>query len=250
MSEALLEVRNLVKRFGGIYATDDLSIAVQPGEFHAVIGPNGAGKTTLVAQLSGMLKPDSGSIWFDGHDITALSTAERARLGLARSFQITSILKDFTVRDNVAMAVQARQGHSFRFWRAAHRDRSLIDPAEAILERLSLSERADTLAANLAHGEQRQLEIAMVLASEPRMLLLDEPTAGMGPEDSQWMASFLEGLKGDYSIVLIEHDMDTVFSLADRISVLVYGRAIASGTGAEIRSDPEVRRAYLGNEDA
>lgn len=250
MSEALLEVRNLVKRFGGIVATDDLSLAVRPGEFHAVIGPNGAGKTTLIAQLSGMLKPDSGTILFEGRDITALSTAERANLGLARSFQITSILKDFTVRDNVAMAVQAKQGHSFRFWGAAHKDARLIEPAGAILERLGLEAKADTLAANLAHGEQRQLEIAMVLASEPRMLLLDEPTAGMGPEDSQWMATFLNELKSDYSILLIEHDMDTVFSLADRISVLVYGRAIASGTGDEIRANPEVRRAYLGDEDA
>ena len=248
MRSPILKIDNLAKRFGGIVATDNLSLDIERGEIHALIGPNGAGKTTLVAQLSGMMEPDSGRIEFDGVDITRLSTAKRSQLGMARSFQITSVLPDFTVNDNVAMAVQSRAGHSFRFWRAARGDATLLGPAREMLQKVGLKEQADVLAANLAHGEQRQLELAMVLATRPKLLLLDEPTAGMGPEDSAWTAEFLNLLKGEYSILLIEHDMDTVFSVADRITVLVYGRAIATGTPEEIRNNAEVRSAYLGDE--
>ena len=248
MSEALLQVHRLVKRFGGITATDQLSLDVNPGEVHSVIGPNGAGKTTMIAQLAGMLAPDAGTITFDGADVTREPAHRRSRRGLARSFQITSILREFTVLENVATAVQAHAGHSFRFWGQASKDRSLSDPALEVLRQIGLEHRADVIAANLAHGEQRQLEIAMVLATRPRLLLLDEPTAGMGPEDSARMTEFLRSLKGRYAILLIEHDMDTVFSLSDRVSVLVYGRAVASGTPDEIRANEEVRNAYLGEE--
>lgn len=247
-SEVILRVDRLAKRFGGIVATDELSLEIARGEVHALIGPNGAGKTTLVTQLSGMMVPDSGTIHFDGQDITRASAAKRCQLGLARSFQITSVLPNFTALTNVAMAVQARSGHSFRFWRNAETDPSLLEPARAVLAQVGLEERANALAANLAHGEQRQLELAMVLATEPKLLLLDEPTAGMGPEDSIWTADFLKRLKGQYSILLIEHDMDTVFSVADRITVLVYGKAIATGSPEDIRNNAEVRAAYLGEE--
>jgi branched-chain amino acid transport system ATP-binding protein len=246
MAEPLLQTRNLVKRFGGLVATDTVSLSVAPGQVHALIGPNGAGKTTLVAQLSGQIRPDSGSILFDGRDVSTLPMAARVRLGLARSFQITSVLRDFTALQNVALAIQAGQGHSFRFWKPVASDPSLHDPALGVLEQVGLASRADTPAASLSHGEQRQLEIAMALASRPKLLLLDEPMAGMGPEESQRMVSFLGRLKGRHTILLIEHDMDVVFALADRITVLVYGRAIATGTPDEIRADAEVRQAYLG----
>jgi branched-chain amino acid transport system ATP-binding protein len=246
MAEPLLQTRNLVKRFGGLVATDTVSLSVAPGQVHALIGPNGAGKTTLVAQLSGQIRPDSGSILFDGRDVSTLPMAARVRLGLARSFQITSVLRDFTALQNVALAIQAGQGHSFRFWKPVASDPSLHDPALGVLEQVGLAPRADTPAASLSHGEQRQLEIAMALASRPKLLLLDEPMAGMGPEESQRMVSFLGRLKGRHTILLIEHDMDVVFALADRITVLVYGRAIATGTPDEIRADAEVRQAYLG----
>jgi branched-chain amino acid transport system ATP-binding protein len=248
MAETLLEVRGLRKAFGALRATDGVDFDVRDGETHAVIGPNGAGKTTLIGQLSGMLRPDSGSIRFAGEDIAHLPAPARSKKGLARSFQITSIYREFTALDNVALAVQAHAGHSFRFWRPAREDPQLRTPARAILEEVGLGARADVLAANLAHGEQRQLEIAMVLATRPRLLLLDEPVAGMGIEESQRMIQFLAGLKGRQTIVLVEHDMDAVFSLADRVSVLVYGRIIASGTPHEIRANPEVRSAYLGEE--
>jgi branched-chain amino acid transport system ATP-binding protein len=248
MTDPILKVQGLNKHFGGVVATDNLDFEVEPGEIHAVIGPNGAGKTTFVAQLSGMINPDSGSIIFDGSEISGLSAHARSQRGLARSFQVTSIFKNFTVVENVAMSIQANDGHSFRFWRRANADPALIDPARNILGRVGLDGRADILASNLAHGEQRQLEIAMALATGPKLLLLDEPTAGMGTEDSQRMASFLQDIKAEYSMLLIEHDMDTVFALADRITVLVYGRAIATGTPSEIRGNDEVRAAYLGEE--
>jgi branched-chain amino acid transport system ATP-binding protein len=213
-----------------------------------VIGPNGAGKTTLIGQLAGELRPDAGTIRFAGRDVTALAAPGRARLGLARSFQITSIFRDFTVLDNVALAVQAHAGHSFRFWRPARREPALRGPAAAILDSVGLGGRAEVLAANLAHGEQRQLEIAMVLATRPRMLLLDEPMAGMGVEESPRMIQLLRGLKGRQTLLLVEHDMDAVFALADRISVMVYGRLIATGTPEQIRASAEVRQAYLGEE--
>ncbi len=248
MAEALLEVRNLVKQFGALRATDGVVLDVRAGETHAIIGPNGAGKTTLIGQLSGDLRPDAGRIRFAGEDVTRLRAPARTHLGLARSFQITSVYREFTALDNVALAVQAHAGHSYRFWRSASGDRALREPARRILEEVGLGARADVLAANLAHGEQRQLEIAMVLATKPRLMLLDEPVAGMGAEESQRMVQFLSTLKGRQTIVLVEHDMDAVFSLADRISVLVYGRIIASGAPEEIRVNPEVRAAYLGEE--
>ena len=248
MTEPLLDIRGLVKAFGALRATDGVTLDVQPGETHAVIGPNGAGKTTLIAQLSGTLRPDEGRIRFAGEDVTALGAAARSHKGLSRSFQITSIYREFSALDNVALAVQAHAGHSFRFWRAAREDDALRAPAQAILNEVGLGGRADVPAANLAHGEQRQLEIAMVLATRPRLLLLDEPVAGMGADETQRMVQFLGKLKGRQTIVLVEHDMDAVFTLADRISVLVYGRIIATGTPAEIRANREVRAAYLGEE--
>ncbi|HEY4142465.1 MAG TPA: ABC transporter ATP-binding protein [Pseudolabrys sp.] len=250
MSEPLLKVDNLAKRFGGIVATDDLSLAVAPGELHAIIGPNGAGKTTLISQLSGRLPPDSGRIQFADTDITALPMYRRSALGLARSFQMTSLFLDLSVLDNVALAVQAHAGHSFRFWRDARQEQELREPARAALERAGLAARADRPASLLSHGEHRQLELAMALAGSPRMLLLDEPMAGLGPEESARMVGMLRALKGEMTILLVEHDMEAVFALADRITVLVYGRAIASGAPAEIRADTAVRDAYLGEQEA
>ena len=248
MVEPLLRTDRLVKRFGGLVATDTVSIDVRPGEIHALIGPNGAGKTTLVSQLTGNLAPDAGTIHFAGRDVTRLPTHARVRLGLARSFQITSVLREFTALENVALAVQAHAGHSFRFLADVRRDESLRAPARQGLAAVGLEARAETLASALSHGEQRQLEIAMALAGDPKLLLLDEPMAGMGVDESQRMIGFLQALRGRRAILLIEHDMDAVFQLADRITVLVYGRAIASGTPAEIRANAEVRQAYLGDD--
>ncbi|WP_341703793.1 ABC transporter ATP-binding protein [Ferrovibrio sp.] len=248
MLEPVLQVDGLVKRFGGLVATDNLSLDIRPGEIHAVIGPNGAGKTTMVGQLIGELRPDAGTIRFMGTDITALPVHARARLGIARSFQITSIFHDFTALDNVALAVQAHQGHSFRFWSPAADDDGLRRPALAALEQVGLGHRAGVVASALSHGEHRQLEIAMALATEPKLLLLDEPMAGMGPEDSARMVQMLKGIKGSIPMLLIEHDMDAVFALADRITVLVYGRNIATDEPAAIRSNEAVRQAYLGDE--
>jgi branched-chain amino acid transport system ATP-binding protein len=250
MAEALLAVRGLVKSFGGLIATNRVDVDVRLGETHAIIGPNGAGKTTLIAQLAGDLRPDAGTIAFAGRDVTALAAPARSRLGLARSFQITSVFREFTALDNVALAVQAHAGHSARFWRPARRDLALRAPARSMLESVGLGARADVVAANLAHGEQRQLEIAMVLATRPRLLLLDEPMAGMGLEESQRMIDLLRTLKGEQTMLLVEHDMDAVFALADRISVMVYGRLIATGTPDEIRGNADVREAYLGEDDA
>jgi branched-chain amino acid transport system ATP-binding protein len=245
---SLLETRKLRKSFGALLATDDVDFDVREGETHAVIGPNGAGKTTFIKQISGELHPDGGEVRFGGEDISSLPAPQRTRKGLARSFQITSIYREFSALDNVALAVQARAGHSFRFWRAAREDPSLTGPANRILETIGLDKRKNVLAANLSHGEQRQLEIAMALATEPRLLLLDEPVAGMGTDESQRMIELLTTLKGQKTIVLVEHDMDAVFTLADRISVLVYGRIIATGTPGEIRANAEVRAAYLGED--
>jgi branched-chain amino acid transport system ATP-binding protein len=246
MSETLLQVENLAKRFEGIVATDHITLNVAAGELHAIIGPNGAGKTTLIAQLGGQLTPDSGRIRFDGHDITALPMYRRSRLGLARSFQITSLFLDLSVLDNVALAVQAHAGHSFRFWRDARQEAELREPARAALERVGLNDRADLPASALSHGEHRQIELAMALVGSPRMLLLDEPMAGLGPEESARMVEMLRALKKELTILLVEHDMEAVFALADRITVLVYGRVIASGAPAEIRANAAVREAYLG----
>lgn len=249
MTDPILKVDQLVKTFGGITATDHVDFEVMPGEIHAVIGPNGAGKTTFVAQVAGMLRPDSGKIVFNGRDISRMSAPQRSHVGLARSFQITSVFKNFTAQENVALSLQAHAGHSFRFWKRASTDARLVEPARQILADVGLAERALVLAGNLAHGEQRQLEIAMALATAPKMLLLDEPTAGMGTEESETMRAFMKDLKGRYSMLLIEHDMDTVFSLADRVTVLVYGRSIATGTPEEIRNNAEVRAAYLGEDE-
>jgi branched-chain amino acid transport system ATP-binding protein len=244
----MLEVRALSKNFGALRATDNIDFEVAAGETHAVIGPNGAGKTTFISQLAGNLRPDSGSVRFAGADITNLSAPRRARMGLARSFQITSVYPEFSALDNVALAVQAHSGHSFRFWRTARGDPALVEPAERVLEEVGLLPRKNILAANLAHGEQRQLEVAMALATSPRLLLLDEPMAGMGTEESQRMIALLQKLKQTKTIILVEHDMDAVFRLADRISVLVYGRVIATDVPGKIKMNEDVRKAYLGEE--
>ncbi len=250
VAEPLLQIRNLSKRFGGVLASDGISFEVPDGELHAVIGPNGAGKSTLIGQLAGEIRPDGGQIFFNGRDITRLPAHQRSALGLARSFQITSLFLDFTVLDNVALAVQAHAGHSFRFWQPARGEAKLRQPARAALARVGLESRADDLCASLSHGEHRQLEIAMALATGPRMFLLDEPMAGMGPEESARMVALLSELKREQTILLVEHDMDAVFRLADRITVLVDGRVIASGAPEDIRADTAVRAAYLGSEKA
>ena len=250
MAEPLLRVENLIKRFGGLVATDKLSMEVVPGELHAIIGPNGAGKTTLISQLTGQLVPDSGAIHFAGRDITGLPPYERSRLGLARSFQITSLLRDFTAADNVALAAQAHAGHSYRFWADARKEQPLREAARAALARVGLEKRADVPVSELSHGEQRELELAVALATKPKLLLLDEPMAGLGITESQRMVALLKELRKEVTIVLVEHDMEAVFALADRITVLVYGRVIASGKPDEIRGNEEVKRAYLGDQHA
>ena len=250
MAEALLRVENLVRRFGGIVATDNLSLDVARGELHAIIGPNGAGKTTLISQLTGQLLPNSGTIRFAGRDITGLPAYRRSALGLARSFQITSLLLDFTAIDNVALAAQAHDGHSFRFWGDARKESHLREAARSALDRVGLAHRTDVVVSELSHGEQRELELAVALATRPQLLLLDEPMAGLGITESARMVKLLQELRREVTIVLVEHDMDAVFALADRITVLVYGRVIASGVPAAIRSNEEVRRAYLGEQHA
>jgi branched-chain amino acid transport system ATP-binding protein len=248
VAEPLLRVDNLVRRFGGIVATDHVCLDVAKGEIHAIIGPNGAGKTTLISQLTGHLAPHGGSVYLGGRDITTLPAYRRCALGLARSFQITSLLPDLTAADNVALAAQAHDGSSFRFFGNARKERGLRDAAHAALARVGIEHRADVLVARLSHGEQRQLELAVALATRPQLLLLDEPMAGLGVIESAAMVKLLAELRREVSIVLVEHDMEAVFALADRISVLVYGRIIASGTPDEIRADDEVRRAYLGDQ--
>jgi branched-chain amino acid transport system ATP-binding protein len=247
--DVLLQVSALSKRFGGIVATDALTLSVRRGETHAVIGPNGAGKSTLIAQISGSLAPDRGAIVFDGVDVTRSSAHERAMLGLARSFQITSIFPSFSVADNVALAVQAGIGSSFRFWRAVRSEATIDDAAREIVAQVGLADVADANAGALSHGEHRQLELGIALATQPKLLLLDEPMAGMGPDDSARMVALIERLKERVAILLVEHDMDAVFRLADRISVLVAGRIIATGSVDEVRANKEVRAAYLGDDE-
>jgi branched-chain amino acid transport system ATP-binding protein len=249
-AKPILAVEHLHKSFGGLRVTDDLSLCVAPGEVHGLIGPNGAGKTTLINQISGVLKPDAGAIRFAGHDVTRVGMAKRVRIGLARSFQITTLLPGFTALENVAVAAQAHEGHSFHFLWPAARDDGLNESARECLEAVGLAERADVPAAIMSHGEKRRLEIAVALATRPRLLLLDEPMAGTGPEETKSLVATLQQLRGEMSLLLVEHDMGTVFALADRISVLVYGRLIATGTPEEIRGDPVVRQAYLGEEAA
>lgn len=250
VADPMLRICGLTKRFGGVLASDGISLDVPAGELHAVIGPNGAGKSTLIGQLAGEIEPDEGQIVFNGRDITRLPPHRRSALGLARSFQVTSLFLDFTVLDNVALAVQAHAGHSFRFWRQARNEAELRWPAHTALVRVGLGSRADVRCAHLSHGEHRQLEIAMALATTPRLLLLDEPMAGMGPEESARMIALLGELKREHTILLIEHDMDAVFRLADRVTVLVDGRVIASGAPDNIRADAGVRQAYLGSQKA
>jgi branched-chain amino acid transport system ATP-binding protein len=250
VAEPLLKIEALTKRFGGVIASDDITLDIRRGELHAIIGPNGAGKTTLIGELTGEIEPNAGRIAFDGVDITGLPVHSRSALGLARSFQITSLFLDFTALDNVALAVQAHAGHSFRFWRDARAEAELRDPARAALQRVGLGGRADERVASMSHGEHRQLELAMALATRPRLLLLDEPMAGLGPEESARMVEILRELKQQLTILLVEHDMEAVFALADCITVLVYGRVIASGDPAAIRANAEVRQAYLGEQEA
>ena len=245
---SILDVTHLNKSFGGIKATDDLTLSVEENELHAIIGPNGAGKTTLIAQLSGQQVSDSGSIRFRDRDITALPAHARARLGMARSFQITSLVMGMSVLDNIALAVQAKEGQSFRFIRPARKIAALREQSLHYLDQVGLGHRADAPTVNLSHGEHRLMEIAIALASDAPLMLLDEPMAGLGPEESATMVTFLKGLKGTRTILLIEHDMDAVFALADRISVLVYGHIIATGTPEAIRANADVRHAYLGEE--
>jgi branched-chain amino acid transport system ATP-binding protein len=245
--EPVLTINNLVKNFGALRATDCVSLDLRPGEIHALIGPNGAGKSTLIHQICGTLRQDTGTIRLAGEDIGTLSTSARARRGLGRTFQVSSLAPEFSALRNVMLAVQAKQGASFGFFKPVMRDASLIDPATAILERVGLGSRARVPAAELSHGERRQLEIAMALALRSKAFLLDEPMAGMGPEGSKSLTRFLDTLRNEAPILLVEHDMDAVFALADRISVLVYGRIIATGTADEIRRDPTVRTAYLGD---
>ncbi|MDO9060942.1 MAG: ABC transporter ATP-binding protein [Bradyrhizobium sp.] len=248
MAEPLLRVEDLVCRFGGVTATDHVSLDVNSGELHAIIGPNGAGKTTLISQLTGQLMSHSGTISFAGQDITRLPAHRRSRLGLARSFQITSLLPDFTAADNVAMAAQAHDGHSFRFWGDARKEKGLRDAARSALSRVGLEHRADTVVSELSHGEQRELELAVALATRPQLMLLDEPMAGLGATESAQMVKLLQELRREVTIVLVEHDMNAVFALADRITVLVYGRVIACDAPAAIRQHDEVKRAYLGDQ--
>ncbi|MCV6585243.1 MAG: ABC transporter ATP-binding protein [Marinibacterium sp.] len=245
-----LTLHDLCLSFGALKVTDHVSLAVEPGEIHAIIGPNGAGKTTLIAQLSGQLTPDSGRIELDGSDITHLSPPARVHRGLARSFQITSVLPGFSVLENVALAVQARSGSSFRFFGRVAEEQPLNDAARAVLDATDLGDRLHVLAGALSHGEHRRLELAIALATDPSVLLLDEPLAGIGGAEAERFVEQLRARKGQLTMVLIEHDMDAVFALADRVSVLVYGRIIATGTPDQIRSDPAVRAAYLGQEEA
>lgn len=244
----LLHIRGLVKRFGGLAATDGVDLAVATDEIHALIGPNGAGKTTLIHQIAGSLRPDAGQIVFGGHDVTRLDMHARVGAGLARSFQLVSLFRKLSVLDNLAFAVQARSGTSFRFWRAAAEERALFDEARTLALEVDLADRVDARAGALAHGEQRRLEIGLALATRPRLLLLDEPLAGLGPEESDRMVTLIAGLRTRCTMLLVEHDMDAVFRLADRVSVLVSGRVIATGAPDEIRAHAEVRRAYLGDD--
>ncbi|MEM7302641.1 MAG: ABC transporter ATP-binding protein [Pseudomonadota bacterium] len=248
-SDALLSIRGLSKSFGALKASDNITLDVDDGELHAVIGPNGAGKTTMIAQICGQLEPDTGTVLFAGQNITSVPQQERPAIGLVRSFQITSIFPDFTAIENVAMAVQLNAGHSFQFIAPAATDSDLVGPAKTHLEQVGLADQAAVMAFALSHGQQRRLELAMALALKPRLLVLDEPMAGMGAEETAGVVQFLKGLKGKISMLLVEHDMDAVFALADRVSVLVYGRVIASGAPQDIRRDQAVIDAYLGSGD-
>lgn len=247
-NDFLLKTVNIQKQFGGIVATRNVSLEVLNGEVHALIGPNGAGKTTLIAQLSGLLMPDSGQIFFGSRDISCLSLSDRVKIGLARSYQITSIFRSFSVLNNIALAVQARKGSSYSFWEPVVSDSELFDEAFEYVKEIGLSQRSGVIAGRLSHGEQRQLEVGLALATMPRLLLLDEPMAGMGPEESENLVTLIAKVRERVTVLLVEHDMDAVFRLADRVSVLVNGELIATEVPDLIRSSEEVKRAYLGND--
>ena len=249
MAEPLLRIESLCKSFGAVKACHDLSLEVHAGEIHALIGPNGAGKTTLLNQIAGDLPPDSGQVFLDGQEITHLPLYRRASLGLARSYQITSVFANLSVEENMLLAIQAHHGHSFRFWGRGLKDPQLLAELGPALETVGLSERAEAIAGNLSHGEKKQLEVGMALSCKPQLLLLDEPMAGMGPGGSIELSKLIHKLKKEMTILLVEHDMEAIFSLADRITVLVYGEVVATGSVEEIRSNPAVRQAYLGEED-
>jgi branched-chain amino acid transport system ATP-binding protein len=244
----VLSLRNVSKRFGGVVAVDGVTLEVGAREVHALIGPNGAGKTTLINQISGSVPCDQGRISFEGIDLTRARAHERVRAGLARSYQITSIFRRFSVLDNLALAVQARSGSSFSFWRPVEKETALVDEARAVAEEVGLSQRLHLQSGQLAHGEQRALEVGIALATRPKLVLLDEPMAGMGPEDSQRMIELIARVRAQVGVLLVEHDMDAVFRLAERISVMVNGRLIATDSPEKIRANPEVRKAYLGDE--
>jgi branched-chain amino acid transport system ATP-binding protein len=248
MSAPLLHVDNLVKRFGGLAATDHATLQVKAGEIHALIGPNGAGKTTLIHQISGALAPDEGRIVFDGEDLTHTAMHQRARMGLVRSYQITSVFTRLTVQDNLALAIQAGERRSFQFWQAARSEQARYARAAEVAERVGLQAQLMQPAGALSHGEQRQLEVGLALATSPKLMLLDEPMAGMGPDESERMVQLLQSLRGHTTLLLVEHDMDAVFRLADTISVLVSGQVIACGTAEQIKNHAAVKRAYLGDE--
>ena len=250
MTEPLLQTRGITKSFGALKASDAISLDLRPGEIHALIGPNGAGKSTLIKQIAGNMKPDSGTVHFLGQDVTALDTVARARLGLGRTFQISALAMDFTVLQNAVLGALGARGDVMRFFRPVMKDPALLDRATEALERVGLQDHAATRTAELSHGQRRQLEVAVALTLKPKAFLMDEPMAGLGAGGSKRLTGFLDGLRAEAPILLVEHDMDAVFALADRISVLVYGQVIATGTAAEIRANPDVRRAYLGEEDA
>lgn len=248
LDENILSVKKLSKSFGALTATDDVSFDVKKGEIHTLIGPNGAGKSTLISLITGWLKPDSGSVWLNNKNISNLSVAKRSKLGLGRSFQVSCLAMELSARRNVMLAVQAQQGSSFRFFKAISSDKSLTEAADKILEQLDIVDFADTRTSELSHGKRRELEVACALALKPKILLLDEPMAGLDPASTAGLISFLEQLKTQIPILLIEHDMDAVFQLSDRISVLLYGKIVFSGTPAEIQASTIVREAYLGKE--
>lgn len=249
MNKAVLSIEGVCKAFGAVIASDEITLDLKPGEIHALIGPNGAGKSTLIAQIAGNLKPDRGRIVLDGMDISSFGVAERANAGLARSFQVSSVAPNFSALQNAMLAVQGNLGKSFSFIKPAMKDDELVDPALNFLEQVGLAGRENVIASELSHGERRQLELAMALALQPKVFLLDEPMAGLGAEGSKDMTALLAKIKHSAPILLIEHDMDAVFSLADKISVLVYGQIIATGSIDEIRNDPKVREAYLGSDE-
>ncbi len=250
MTEPILNIHGLTKSFGALQVSRAIDLELRPGEIHALIGPNGAGKTTLVKQIAGALRPDAGSVWFDGQEVTALDTPSRARLGMGRTFQISSLSMDYTVLQNAVLGALCHRGDVFRFFRPVMKDRALLEAARRALDEVGLLDFAAQRTSELSHGQRRQLEVAVALTLEPKAFLMDEPMAGLGIEGSQHMMGFLDGLRQRAPILLVEHDMDAVFSLADRISVLVLGEVIASGSVEEIRGNPLVRSAYLGEDEA